>query len=109
MEIRALQLSEDGPAHGFDLLPRNICVAFRNLTLQAQLTRIRNVLRNTETKVGKVAVGVAGEGARAADADMLQIELWVGQSRDLRSNLFGRLPALPRLFDLRIVLLRFRE
>src|SRR5216684_5028736 len=71
LEIRALELSEDGAAHGLDLLLRNIRFAFRDLALQAQLARIWNVLRNTETEVGKVAVRVAGEGARAADTDML--------------------------------------
>ena len=109
LEIRALEFGEDGAAHGLDLLLRNIRVAFRNLALQAQLARIRNVLRDAEAKVGKVAVGVAGKGARTANADMLQIELRVGQRGDLRRNLFRRLPALPRRFDLRIVLLRFRE
>jgi len=44
LEIRALQLSEDGAAHGLDLLLRNIRGASRNLTLQAQLAWVRNVL-----------------------------------------------------------------
>ncbi len=109
LEIRALQLSQDGAAHGLDMLLRNIRVASRNLTLQAQLAWVWNVLRDPEAEIGKVAVGVAGKGAWAADADMLQIELRVGQRRDLRRNLFGRLPALPRRFNPRIVLLRFRE
>src|SRR6266550_2558039 len=109
LEIRALELSEDGPADGFDLLLRNIRVAFRNLTLQAQLAGVWNVLRDAEADVGEVAVGIAGEGARAANTDVLQIELRVGQRRDLRRNLLGRLPALPRRFNLGIVLLRFRE
>src|SRR6266699_1603204 len=91
LEIRALQLSEDGAAHGLDLLLRNIRFASRNLTLQSQLAWVRNVLRDPEAEIGKVAVGVAGKGAWAADADMLQIELRVGQRRDLRRNLFGRL------------------
>src|SRR5713101_7369858 len=109
LEIRALELGEDGAAHGLDLLLRNIPVAFRDLTLQAQLAGVWNVLRDAEAKIGEVAVGVAGKGAWAADTDMLQIELWVGQRRDLGRNLFGRLPALPRRFNPRIVLLRFRE
>src|SRR6266849_4220188 len=109
LEVRALELSEDGTAHGFDLLLQNIRVAFRNLTLQAQLARVRNILRDPEAEVGKVAVGVAGEGTRAADADMLQTELRVWQRGNLRRHLFRRLPALPRRFNLRIVLLRFRE
>src|SRR6267143_2242045 len=79
VEIRTLELSEDGAAHGFDLLMRNIRVAFRNLALQAQLAWVWNVLRETEAEVGKVAVGIAGEGARAANTDMLQVELRVGQ------------------------------
>src|SRR5260370_32073852 len=79
LEIRALDLSEDGAAHGFDLLLRNLRVAFRNLTLQAQLARVRNVLRDPKAKVREVAVRVAGEWARTADADMLQIELRVRQ------------------------------
>src|SRR5712664_115268 len=108
LEIRALQLSEDGAAHGLDLLLRNIRVASRNLTPQAQLTRIRNVLRNTETEVSEVAVRVSGERPRAADTQMLQGELRIGQSGDLRWHLFRRLPASPRGFDLWIVLLRFR-
>src|SRR6266404_1465926 len=109
LEIRALQLSEDGAAHGLDLLLRNIRVASRNLTLQAQLAWVWNILRNTKAKVGEVAVRVASEGARTAHADMLQIELRVGQRRDLCRHLFRRLPTLPRRFNLRIVLLRFRE
>jgi hypothetical protein len=109
LEIRALELSEDGAAHGLDLLLRNIGVAFRNLTLQSQLASVWNVLRDPEAEIGKVAVGVAGKGAWAADTDMLQIELWVGQRRNLCWNLLRRLPSLPRRFDLRIVLLRFRE
>src|SRR5450755_2446428 len=109
LEIRALELDEDGTAHGLDLLLRNIRVALRNLTFQAQLTGIRNVLRDAEAEVGKVAVGVAGKRPWAANTDMLQIELWVGQRRDLRWNLLGRLPGLPRPFNLRIVLLRFRQ
>src|SRR2546421_2872478 len=109
LEIEALEFSEDGAAHGLDLLLRNIRVAFRNLALQAQLAWIRNILRNTEAKVGEVAVGIAGEGARAADADMLQIELRVGQRGNLRRYLFRGLPALPRRFNLWIVLLRFHE
>src|SRR6266849_10361793 len=96
LEVRALELSEDGAANGFDVLLRNIRVAFRNLTLQAQLAGVWNVLRDAEAEVGKVAVGIAGEGARAANTDMLQVELRVGQRRDLRWNLLGRSPALPR-------------
>src|SRR5882762_4062713 len=109
LEICTLDFSEDGAANGLDLLLRNICVAFRNLTLQTQLTRVRKVLRNAEAEIGKVAVGVTREWARTANADVLQIELRVGQRRDLCWNLLRRLPSLPRRFNLRIVLLRFRE
>src|ERR1700730_3875007 len=109
LEIVALDISEDGAAHGFDLLLRNVGFTFCNLTLQAQLPWVGNVLRNTEAKVGKVTVGVAGEGAGGANIALLQIELRVGQRRDLRRHLFRRLPALPRRFNLRIVLLRFLE
>src|SRR5713226_4018106 len=107
LEIDALELSEDGTAHGFGLLPRNIRFAFRNFALKAQLAWVWNVLRDAEAEIGKVTVGVAGEGARAAHAEMLQIKLRVGQRRDLCWNLFRRLPALSRRFNLRIVLLRF--
>src|SRR5437867_13451755 len=86
LEIDALELSEDGTAHGFDLLPRNIRVAFRNFTLQAQLAWVWNVLRDAEAEVGKVAVGVAGKGAWAADTDVLQIELRVGNRKSTRLN-----------------------
>src|SRR5258707_12072695 len=48
LEIYPLELSEDGTSHRLDLLLRNIGVAFRNLTLQAQLAWVRNVLRHAE-------------------------------------------------------------
>src|ERR1700738_2343664 len=94
---------------GLDLLLRNIRFAFRNLALQAQLAWIRNVLRDTDADVREGAVRISGERSRAADAHMLQIELWVGERRDLRRHLLCRQPALPRRFDLRIVLFCFRE
>src|SRR6202023_3057841 len=109
LEIDTLELSEDGTAHGFDLLLRNIRFAFCNFTLQTQLARIRNVLRDPEAKIGEVAVCISSERSGAPHTDLLQIELRVGQCRDLCWNLLGRLPGLPRCFNLRIVLLRFRE
>jgi len=49
LEIYAFELSEDGAAHGFDLLLRNIRLTFRNFTLQAQLAWVWNILRDAET------------------------------------------------------------
>src|SRR6266446_4013452 len=109
LEIHRLEFRENAAAHGLAPLLRNIRFALRDLTLQAQLARIRNVLRNSQAKVGKFAVRVTREGTWAADAKVLQSELRVGQRRDLSRNLLCRLPALPRCFDLRIVLLRFVE
>src|SRR5882724_3049828 len=109
LEIRRLEICEDSAAHRLDLLLRNIRFSLRNLTLQAQLARIGNILRNSQADIRKIAVRVAGEGARATYAQMLQSELRVGQCRDLRRSLLVRLPTLSRRFDLRIVLLRFRE
>src|SRR5580693_6514994 len=75
LEIDTLELSEDGTAHGFDLLLRNIRFAFRNFTLQTQLARIRNVLRDPEAKIGELAVCISSERSGAPHTDLLQIEL----------------------------------
>jgi hypothetical protein len=90
-------------------LLRYVRFAFRNLAPQSQLSGVRNILRNAEADVGEVAVGVTREGPRAANTQVLQRELRVGQRRDLRGNLLGGLPALPRCLDLRIILFRFLQ
>src|SRR5580692_7683020 len=109
LEIRSFEFCENAAAHRLDLLLRNIGFAPRNLTFQAQLARIWNVLRNTQADVGEFAVGVASKRTRAANAEMLQRELRVWERRDLCRNLLCCFEAMPRRFDLRIVLLRFRE
>jgi len=62
LEIYAFELSEDGAAHGFDLLLRNIRLTFPISPSGATCLGMEYLARRAETDVGKVAIRVPAKG-----------------------------------------------
>src|SRR6185437_864596 len=108
-EVCGFDVRQHLPTHGLVLLLRDSAILLRDLPLEAQFTWIREVLRRTKSDVRKVAVRVSGERTRAADAELLDLDLWVGQRRDFSGHLLCRDPRLVRCLNLRIVPLCFRK
>ena len=105
LEVNCLNLRQDRPANGLDQLLGPIGFARGDLAAQPQLSGVGDILRKAQPDVREVAVRVSRKRPRAANAELLNLELWIGQCRDLRGNLPGCFPALPRGLDLWIILL----
>ena len=89
------------------MLARNGDVPLRQLATQTQLSRIRNVLRDAESDVGKITIRKSGERPRAADRELLHHNFRVRKRRSLRGDLGRTLPAVARCQNLGVMALRF--
>src|SRR2546421_275392 len=68
----------------------NTSLAVSHLCSQATLSGIGDLLRDTQTDVGEIAVGVTGEGSRTAYVELLQSELRRRQRGLLRRHMGRR-------------------
>jgi hypothetical protein len=87
----------------------DVSFTFGDLPSEAQFPWVGKILGDTQTDIGEFAVRVSGKGPRASDAEVLHRELRIGPGRNLRWNLLGRLPSLPRSLNLWIVPPRFLQ
>ncbi len=96
LEVDLLDLFLDRTLRSFVATPGVVGVFFGLGFLQAKLAGTRDVLRDTEAGVIKVAALVTREWLRTADREMLQRHLWIGQRRRLDRHLRLSLPVTPR-------------
>ncbi len=82
-EIRGLHLFNHRPPNRLIMLARNGDVPFCHLAAQAQLSRIRKVLRDSESDVSEIAIRISGERTRAADRELLHHDFRVRKRRNL--------------------------
>src|SRR4051812_3968428 len=107
MKIRGLYLLCDRGSQFVYLQLLRSGFVLRNLALQAQFARIRQLLCSAEPDIGEVAVGNSGKRAGTANAELLYRKLWVWQRCNLLRHMTGGVPGILGSCHLGIVLLRF--
>ena len=93
LKVSVLHLLKNGAPDGFELLPADRSILLGGFALELQLSRIGQVLRNSKSNVGEITVAESCKRSRAANRNVLNRDLWIRRSGNLRRNLSRRLPA----------------
>ena len=96
LEINLFDLFFDCTLRRFVTMPGVVGVSFRLGLLRAELAGTRDVLRDAEAGVIKIAAFVAGKRLRTSNREMLERHLRIGQRRRLDWHLRCSLPMAPR-------------